>query len=88
MRAAPGKRDELVELCRESVPRALRGGCKACRILFDTDDPDLVVMVERWPSEQAFRRFAAEEQVDDALMARYFAVAVGMPELRRLRALD
>ncbi len=28
MRAAPGRRNDLVELCRESVPRALRGGCR------------------------------------------------------------
>jgi hypothetical protein len=30
--------------CRESVPRALRGGCQACRILLDADDRDVVVM--------------------------------------------
>ncbi len=61
---------------------------QACRILLDADDRDVVVMVEGRPSEPVFRRFAADERADDALIARYFDVAVGMPELRRLRALE
>jgi quinol monooxygenase YgiN len=83
MRAAPGKRAEFIRLCIDGVPRAVRAGCLQAEILVAVDDPDVVVIVERWPSEAVFRRFAAEERADEALMARYEELAVGMPALRR-----
>ena len=83
MRAAAGRRDGFVELCREGIPRALRAGCLSAEILVDTEDADAIVLFERWPSEEVFQAFAATEWANAELMARYPELADGMPALRK-----
>ena len=83
MRAAPGLRVEFLALCEEGVPRAIRGGCLGADILVEAEEPDVVVLVERWPSDQVFQSFTATEWADAALMAKYRELAVGMPKLRQ-----
>ena len=86
MRAAPGRRREFLALCREGVPRAVQAGCLHAEILADADDPDIFVVMERWPSEEVFQAFAATEWADNALMMKYGELAVGAPRLRRFEA--
>lgn len=84
MRAAPGRREEFVALCKEGVPRAIAAGCLHAEVLSDCEDKDVCVVIERWPSEEAFRAFSGAEWADDVLMARYRELALGTPLLKRL----
>ncbi|NMO91575.1 putative quinol monooxygenase [Actinomycetospora sp. TBRC 11914] len=54
-RAAPGRRDELVEACRGAVASAAgEEGTLEYRLHTDASDPDTVVFYERYRDQGAF----------------------------------
>ena len=55
LRATPGKRDELFEAIRETVTRSrAEEYCEGLDAHYDLENPDLIVLVERWRSREDF----------------------------------
>ena len=59
MGAAPGKRDELIEVFRVRTPEARQEpGCEEYELYQSTERPDLLMLVVRWSDEASLAAHA------------------------------
>jgi quinol monooxygenase YgiN len=82
MRARPGEGDNLLQVVNDLTPDSrAREGAGEFELVRDLDDPDLLVMIERWrvrADHEAYVRWRAETQIGVAEMG---AVLAEPPEI-------
>ena len=58
----PGKRDEVQRIFRSLLePARVRGGCLACRAYQDTEEPDVLALMQEWANSDALERYLRTE---------------------------
>jgi quinol monooxygenase YgiN len=82
MRARPGEGDRLLQVVNDLTPDSLlREGCGEFELVRDLDDPDLLIMIERWrdrADHEAYVQWRAETQIGVSEMG---AVLAEPPEI-------
>lgn len=85
LQAKPGEGDRLLEVVKEITPDSVsKDGAGAFELVRDLDDPDTVVMIEKWrdrAAHEAYVAWRAETQIGAAELA---AVLGAEPEIRYL----
>jgi len=85
MRAKPGEGDRLLQVVKDLTPDSIgREGAGEFELVRDLDDPDLLVMIERWRNRadhEAYVRWRAETMIG---VAELGAVLAEPPEIRYL----
>ncbi|RMH03389.1 MAG: antibiotic biosynthesis monooxygenase [Planctomycetota bacterium] len=86
LRAAPGRREELLALCRRMLaPSRAEEGCLSYRFFVDPDDPERVLFFEEWRDRAAIDRHFATPHFRD-FQARTADLIDAEPVLRIYRA--
>ena len=85
MRAKPGEGDRLLRVVNDLTPDSLaKDGAGEFELVRDLDDPDVLVMIERWRDRgdhEAYVQWRAETRIGVAEMG---AVLAEPPEIRYL----
>ncbi len=59
---SPGKRDEVHRIFRSLLePTRVRGGCLACRAYQDTEEPEVLALIQEWASSDHLERYLRSE---------------------------
>ena len=59
---SPGKRDEVHRIFRSLLePTRVRGGCLACRAYQDTEEPEVLALIQEWASWDALEHYLRSE---------------------------
>jgi quinol monooxygenase YgiN len=59
---APGHRDDVQGILRGLLePTRVRGGCLACHVYEDVEDPDVLSLVQEWTSMDELERYLRAE---------------------------
>ena len=62
IRTAPDKRDEVHRILRRLLePTRVRGGCLACHIYQDVDEPDVLALIQEWATTDDLERYLRSE---------------------------
>lgn len=62
IRTAPDKRDEVHRILRRLLePTRVRGGCLACHVYQDVDEPDVLALVQEWATTDDLERYLRSE---------------------------
>jgi quinol monooxygenase YgiN len=62
IRTAPDKRDEVHRILRRLLePTRVRGGCLACHVYQDVEDPDVLALVQEWATTDELERYLRSE---------------------------
>ena len=62
IRTAPDKRDEVHRILRCLLePTRVRGGCLACHVYQDVEDPDVLGVVQEWATTDELERYLRSE---------------------------
>jgi quinol monooxygenase YgiN len=85
LQAKPGEGDKLVEVVKAITPDSIdKDGAGAFELVRDLDDPDTVVMIEKWrdrASHEAYVAWRAETGIGAAELGEVMGAA---PEIRYL----
>ena len=88
IRAAEGRGDDLVALLRDTLPDTrARQGCEGVTVHRDVDEPDAIVLIERWATREddtAYREWRAGEGATPGLGA----LLAGPPTIRYFDDVD
>jgi quinol monooxygenase YgiN len=88
LQAADGKADEMIEvLSRSLVDTRARQGCESVTVHRDTDDPNRVLLVERWATREddtAYREWRA----GDGAVTEMVGLVGGRPSIRYYEDVD
>jgi quinol monooxygenase YgiN len=58
----PAKRGEIDRILRSLLgPARVRGGCLACRVYQDMEDPEVLALVQEWASPDDLERYLRSE---------------------------
>ena len=80
MQAAPGKRAEVQRILRGLLePTRVRGGCLACHVYEDVEDPDVLALVQEWASADDLQRYLRSE--DRRKLVAVMELASRRPEI-------
>ena len=62
IRVSPGKRSEVQRIFRSLLePARVRRGCLACRAYQDTEEPEVLALIQEWASSDALERYLRTE---------------------------
>ena len=62
IRTAPDKRDEVHRILRRLLePTRVRGGCLACHIYQDVQEPEVLALVQEWATTDDLERYLRSE---------------------------
>jgi quinol monooxygenase YgiN len=76
----PGKRDEVHRILRSLLePVRVRGGCLACRVYQDIEDPDVLALIQEWTSWDDLTRYLRSE--DSRKFLAVMDLAIQQPEI-------
>lgn len=80
MQTAPGRRDEVQRILRGLLePTRVRGGCLACHVYADVEDPDVLALVQEWDSADDLERYLRSE--DRRKLVAVMELASRRPEI-------
>ena len=62
MHVPPAKRNEIDRILRSLLgPARVRGGCLACRVYQDMEDPEVLALIQEWASPDDLERYLRSE---------------------------
>jgi quinol monooxygenase YgiN len=80
MQTAAGKRAEVQRILRGLLePTRVRGGCLACHLYEDVEDPDVLALVQEWASADDLERYLRSE--DRRKLVAVMELASRRPEI-------
>jgi quinol monooxygenase YgiN len=79
MQAKPGEGDQLVEVVNQISPDTVsRDGALSFELVRDLDDPDTLVMIEKWRDRADHEAYAAWREETQIGVAELFAVVAAV----------
>ena len=80
LQTAPGRRDEVQRILRGLLePTRVRGGCLACHVYQDAEDPDVLALVQEWAGADDLERYLRSE--DRRKLVAVMELASRRPEI-------
>ena len=85
LKVTPEKRGQILEIFRSMIgPTTVQPGCRHCDLLVSTQDDDLLVLLEKWESQETLNQHIKTDEFRNVLVAMDKAYA--LPQINFYKA--